>query len=106
MSADQHAGESWQVQPGSGEIGADGEFARVHWHPAKGTHKKAKFEVCLGKFAVLRFIQTIHVQQKGTTDARTNTNAVVEDVPEAQLAILRDRGLDPVDELFGHGSGE
>jgi len=106
VSADEHAGDSWEVQPGGGRIGDDGEFVRVHWHPAKGTHKKAKFEMCLGKFAVLRFVQTIYVQQKGTTDAQTDTNAVVEDVPEAQLAILRDRGLEPVDELFGYGGAE
>lgn len=101
MSADQRAGDSWSLPPGSGEISADGEFVRVHWYPTRGTHKKAKFEVVQGQYAVLRFTQTICVRQRGESRAQTNRNAVVDDVPEAQLAILRNRGFEPVDELFG-----
>ena len=100
MSADSDAA-GWDLPPSSGEFTEDEERLRLHWSPSGGVRKKAVFDIERGEFAVLQYVWTCHLRQKGTTSSRINDNAVLQDVPEGLRAIVRTRGFEPVNALFG-----
>lgn len=67
----------------------------IRWHPTRKTTKVALFvEITSDNVLELEHIRTIRTSCRESS-ASTNTDADPCDVPDAFLAVLRDRGYDP-----------
>ncbi|MFB6256295.1 MAG: hypothetical protein ABEH58_06145 [Haloplanus sp.] len=95
------AGRTLNCPPGDVTVTEDGERIRATWHPRKGERRVALFRVITDDgVAVLQHVRRVLVYQRGDeTGCYTDTDVRLSDVPDARLAVVRDLGYVPVEEV-------